>query len=395
MAAKAPRYQMMDMVSERIRRLRERFIATVPEISAQRARIVTAAYEDTMNMPAVLRRGVVLSRILEEMDIYIADDELLVGGMAEMPRGVPLFPEYAVDFIMRELDEFETRVADRFVLPPETKEELRRLLPRWEGACLNDYAFPLFREEGRKAAGNFCYLLTATRSGVGHMIVDYEYWLQKGIPGIIADLEGLRDSVDRMDPEACERLEFYKSALLMMAAARRFVLRYAALAHSQAETCADDERRRELELIAQTCEHLAAHKPETFRQACQSFLFLHLILQLEANGHSVSPGRFDQYMYPFFKADLEAAPNAGEMAEELIHCLWIKLSEINKVRDKLNSIAFGGYPMFQHITLGGQDKDGKCAVNELSYMCLDATARSGFFNRPRPYAGFTVCQTSS
>ncbi|EFL86109.1 pyruvate formate-lyase [Desulfovibrio sp. 3_1_syn3] len=379
MAAKAPRYQMMDMVSERIRRLRERFIATVPEISAQRARIVTAAYEDTMNMPAVLRRGVVLSRILEEMDIYIADDELLVGGMAEMPRGVPLFPEYAVDFIMRELDEFETRVADRFVLPPETKEELRRLLPRWEGACLNDYAFPLFSEEGRKAAGNFCYLLTATRSGVGHMIVDYEYWLQKGIPGIIADLEGLRDSVDRMDPEACERLEFYKSALLMMAAARRFVLRYAALAHSQAETCAGDERRRELELIAQTCEHLAAHKPETFRQACQSFLFLHLILQLEANGHSVSPGRFDQYMYPFFKADLEAAPNAGEMAEELIHCLWIKLSEINKVRDKLNSIAFGGYPMFQHITLGGQDKDGKCAVNELSYMCLDATARVGLF----------------
>lgn len=377
MTTTPPRYKVMDLVSERVKRLRDRFISTVPEISAQRARIITECYQNTMGVPITTRRALALEKILDEMDIYIADDELIVGSMAEMPRGTPLFPEYAVDFIMRELDTFESRVADRFIIDPATKEELRELLPKWNGQCVNDYAFPLCPEEGRKAASNFCFLLTAMRSGVGHMIVDYEYWLQKGLPGILAEVRERYQGVDVTDPDECAKLEFYKAESIVLEAVQRFILRYAALASSQADACADKNRARELREIAETCAFVARNKPETFRQACQSFFFIHLALQLEANGHSVSPGRFDQYMYPFYLAD-KGGPRAAE-AEEILHCLWIKFSEINKVRDKLNSIAFGGYPMFQHLTVGGQDKDGKCAVNELSYLCLDATAKVGLF----------------
>jgi len=378
MTTTPPRYKVMDLVSDRVKRLRDRFIRTTPHISAQRAKIITECYQSTMGVPIITRRALALAKILDEMDIYIADDELIVGSMAEMPRGTPLFPEYAVDFIIRELDTFESRVADRFLIDPQVKEELRELLPQWEGQCVNDYAFPLFPKEGQKAASCFCYLLTATRSGVGHMIVDYAYWLQRGLPGIMADIRGRLDGADPANPDECVKLEFYAAELLVLEGLQRFILRYADLASALADSCPDRERQGELREIAQTCAFIAHNKPESFRQACQSFFFLHLALQLESNGHSVSPGRFDQYMYPFYLAE-QQEPSRAAAVEELIHCLWIKFSEINKVRDKLNSIAFGGYPMFQHITLGGQDENGRCAVNELSYLCLDATAKVGLF----------------
>lgn len=378
MTKNPPRYEVNQLVSDRVKRLRDRFITTIPEISVQRARIITECYEKTMGVPITTKRALALAQILDTMDIYIAEDELIVGSMAEMPRGTPLFPEFAVDFILRELDTFESRVADRFHIAPKTKEEIRELLPRWNGQCVNDYAFPLCPEEGRKAASNFCYLLTAMRSGVGHMIVDYEYWLQKGVTGVIADIQDRLDRVDPKIPEECAKLAFYKAELMVLEAMQRFIRRYAALATEQAAAYTDSGRKRELEDIAKNCAYIADNKPETFPQACQSFFFLHIALQLEANGHSVSPGRFDQYMYPFYLADKEKGVDVS-CFEEIIHCLWIKFSEINKVRDKLNSIAFGGYPMFQHITLGGQTTAGKSAVNDLSYMCLDATAKVGLF----------------
>lgn len=373
------RYQIMDQVSERIKRLRERFIQTVPEISSQRALIVTESYNDTMAFPFTLRRATAFVRLLREMDIYIADDELVVGSLAEMPRGVPLFPEYAVDFLLAELHTFETRVADRFLISEENKALLRAVLPRWRGQCLNDYAQRLFPEEAKEAVASFSCLLTALRSGVGHMIVDYDYWLQKGIGGVMDDIRAAAANADSFDPDYSRRREFYEAALMVVESMRDFILRYERLAQEEARRCAVPCRREELEEIARVCGKVAAHKPESFHEACQLFFFLHVALQLESNGHSVSLGRFDQYMHPFFQADLRRDPGGTAAVEELIHCLWIKLCEINKVRDKLNSIAFGGYPMFQHVTLGGQNRDGKSAVNELSRICLDATARVGLF----------------
>ena len=369
----------MDRVSDRTKRLRKRFIETVPEISTQRARIVTESYGDTMAFPFTLRRATALVRLLREMDIHIAEDELIVGSLAEMPRGVPLFPEYAVDFLMAELDTFETRVADRFLISDANKTVLRTLLPLWQGQCLNDYAYRLFPEEAREAVSSFSCLLTALRSGVGHMIVDYEYWLQQGISGIMNDIKAAVAKTDSFAPEYSRKREFYEAALMTMEGMRDFILRYEKLAEDEARRCPSSDRRQELEEIARVCGKVATRRPENFREASQLFFFLHVVLQLESNGHSVSLGRFDQYMYPFFQSDLQRDPGNAAAVEEVIHCLWIKLCEINKVRDKLNSIAFGGYPMFQHVTLGGQNKDGRSAVNELSHICLEATAKVGLF----------------
>ena len=369
----------MEQVSERIKRLRDRFIGIVPEISTQRARILTESYEKTMACPPQTRRALGLAAILREMDIYIAEDELIVGGLAEMPRGTPLFPEYAVDFILEELDTFETRVADRFLISEENKRIARDILPRWNGQSLNYHAFRLFPEEAKTASTTFCCLLTALRSGVGHMIVDYEYWLQAGLEGIIDDVTSEYGRLDTFSPEFSGRQEFFEAALIVLGAMKDFILRYSRLAAEQAVVCRNPGRRAELEEISRVCAHIAGNKPETFHEAVQFFWFLHVALQLESNGHSVSPGRFDQYMYPYFQAILDAEPDSRTKAEELLHCLWIKMSEVNKVRDKINSVAFGGYPMFQHLTLGGQNKDGRSAVNELSHLCLDATARVGLF----------------
>lgn len=360
--------------TDRIVRLREHIISTTPEVFADRARLVTTSYKHTNGKPPVIRRAEALSFVLDNMAISIAEDELIVGSYTEKPRGCQIYPEYDMKFIIDELDSFQSRGSDRFVVSDAAKAELREIYEYWKGNALADTALRLFPEECKKAASDIVYLLTPLRCGIGHMIIDYPACINEGVYAVIGRISSLKSRLDICAADYADKLVYYEAVITCLKALIRFSHRFAELARWQAAETADQDRARELTAIAENCSRVPQFPAQNFWQALQSFWLIHIALHLESSGHSVSPGRFDQYMYPYYKHDLDTACISPAQGRELLHCLWLKFFELNKVRDIVTSKAFSGYPMFQNLMVGGQDADGRCAVNELSYLCLDATA---------------------
>lgn len=375
------RWEKIRQVSARIHAMREDMVKIVPEIFSDRARLVTESYEKTHGQPIVVRRAKALENVLDHMDICIFEGELIVGGMARKPRGCQVFPEYDMDFIVNELDSFYTRSADRFFVSEDNKEIFRNIHKRWRGNTLSQIAFSLFPSEEKESAKDLIFILTALKSGVGHMIVDYESGIRTGMKYYIRKAESLKNSLDVSDPSYAAKAAYYQAVGIVCWAVIRFSQRYSKLALAMAEHETNLERKKELNQIAEVCATVPAEGARTFHEALQSFWFIHLILHIESNGHSVSPGRFDQYIFPYYETDIKESGVSTEYTEELIHCLWLKFFEINKVRDKVSSAAFGGYPMFQNIIVGGKKADGSESVNELSHLCLEATAKLGL---PQP-----------
>ncbi len=364
----------------RVNRLRERFLSTPPAVCSERAKIVTQAYKDYDGEPAVLKRAKTLCRILSEMSIFIGDDELIVGNQSSKPRSSPIFPEFSYAWIVEEMDRepFEKRDADRFLIDEETKSDLRGLVDFWKGKTVNDLTIKALPEETFNTIKNSSVFTFAPDvvicSGVGHYSPHYKKILEKGFSGIKKDAE---DNLDKLgipaDGKDVEKYNFWKAVIISCDAIIAFAKRYADLAREKASSGNNAERKAELLKIAEICEKVPANPASNFREACQSFYFFQLVLQLESSGHSISPGRFDQYMFPYFEADIAHERITEEGAQELIECLWIKLSEINKIRPIGVTKTAGGYPMFQNLCVGGQDRDGKDATNKLSFMCLDAS----------------------
>jgi formate C-acetyltransferase len=360
-------------MTARIAGLRERILATVPEIFADRAEIVTRSYLASMGQPALLRRARAFKDILEGIPIGIAPGELIVGGSTGQPRGCQVFPEFDMGFVLNELDSFEQRSADRFAISTDTKQRLKAIYPHWQGNSIADNALGLFGDDQRACLSDLVFILTALRSGVGHVIVDYPLVLTIGLQGIKQRIADQEAGLDINAADYTDRLVYYHAARLCCDALISFARRHAVLAEEQAASATDPMRRAELASIAAVCRRMPEQPATSFHEALQSFWFVHLALHLEANGHSMSPGRFDQYMLPYYDSDRRRGI-ADEALTEQLHALWLKFFEINKVRDKVSSLAFGGYPMFQNLILGGQDAHGRSAVNDLSHLCLDATA---------------------
>ena len=362
-------------VSPRIENLRNLFLDSIPEISTERAILATESYRQTQGQPFINRRAKAFERILQNISINIFDGELIAGNLTDKPRGAPLFPEYGVDYILEEMDEFSERKVDPFFISEESKDLLRTVLPVWQGNSLSDEAFRLFPDESKEAMENLIFILTVVRSGVAHLVVDYGMALRKGLNGIIEDAENHIQSASAEDPEIGEKMQFWKAVTVVSRAVIGFSQRYALLAENMALSESNPIRRDELISIARICSKVPAEPAESFWEAVQSFWFIHLAIQMESNGHSVSPGRFDQYMYRYYHDDLQKGILSQGFCRELMDCLWIKFNFVNKVRDKVSSVAFAGYPMYQNLILGGQTREGKCAVNDLSHLCLEATAR--------------------
>ncbi len=361
----------------RVGRVKERFLAIQPEICVERARLVTESYKETEAEPIHIRRAKALEKILAEMTIFIQDDELIVGNQATKPRSSPIFPEFSNKWLEAELDRLEKRTGDVFLISESKKQTLRELFPYWEGKTSNERATALMTQEAKDAqaagvftVGNYYF------NGVGHISVDYAKVLAKGLNGIIAEAEAELDKLDATDPAQLKKMHFLRAVVIANKAVIRFAERFAEEADRLAAKEKAAERKAELQEIARICRKVPAQPAETFWEALQSFWFVQLAIQLESNGHSISPMRFDQYMYPYLKADTDLTV---EKAQELLDLLWIKFTEINKVRDEGSTKAFGGYPMFQNLIVGGQTRDGADATNELSFMCLQATANTQLY----------------
>lgn len=363
-------------LSSRVQRLREEALSYQPEVCVERAHLVTQVYRETEEQPICLRRALALKKVLEEMSIYILKGELVVGNQASKPRAAPIFPEYAVDWILEELEEIDKRPGDRFLISEQAKKELREILPYWKGKTVWERALAIMPDEVRtaffdlgviKATGN----LTA---GDGHIIVDFEKVLSKGLKGIIEEARKALDQLDLTDSEDLRKRPFLLAIPIVLDAVVHFAHRYAKLARDLAEVEADQQRREELLKIAEICEWVPENPPRTFYEAVQSVWLVQLVLHIESNGHSISLGRFDQYMYPFYKQDVEQGLLTAEQALELLECLWIKMFSLNKIRPWSHSRYSAGSPLYQNMTVGGQTPEGRDATNELSWLCLRAVA---------------------
>ena len=360
--------------SPRIDRLVAALYEKMPEIEADRAVLLTESYRQTEGEPIITRRAKAFCHILENIPITIREDELIVGSATKAPRGCQVFPEYSFEWLEAEFDTVEHRTADPFYISEETKRTLADVYKYWKGKTTSELATSYMSDEAKMAIdhciftpGNYFY------NGIGHLTVDYGKVLAVGYTGIIKEAKDALATVNQGDADFAKRSHFLKAVIMSCEAAIKYAKRYAELASSMAKTTMDVKRRRELEDIAAACRNVPEFGATSFREACQSFWFVQMLLQVESSGHSISPGRFDQYMYPYYKKDIDSGKITREEAQELMDCIWVKLNDLNKCRDAASAEGFAGYSLFQNLIAGGQDKYGRDATNDLSFMSITAT----------------------
>lgn len=374
-------------MSERTEYLRLKAAHAKSYICGERGRIVTDSYRSTEGEDPVIRRAIALRDILDQMSIVIDENELILGNHATLENAAPLFPEFSIDFLVNELDDFEKRPYDRFYVTDETKALIREIAPYWKGRTHEDRVVRttqrVFPDEVLKAwdVGAFrlndvLYDGVRKSAGDGHVIPDYFKMMSGGIPGVLKEAETAREDLDmQQDVHAFEKKLFLDAVTISYTAVARWFVRIAEKAEEVAAS-ARAENKPTLLRAAAACRHLAVSAPSSFFEALQLTYLLHLLIHIESNGHSISLGRIDQYLWPFYEKDLNAGNLTREEALELIDCFYIKVSRFNKVRPWPETRLKSGAPMFMTITLGGMDRKGRECSNQLTELFLDALAET-------------------
>ncbi|MCW4784603.1 formate C-acetyltransferase [Enterobacter chuandaensis] len=350
-------------MTNRTQRLKDALFASPREISLERALLYTASHQQTEGEPVITRRAKATAYILDHVNIAIRDEELIAGNRTVKPRAGIMSPEMDPYWLLKELDQFATRPQDRFEISDEDKQTYRDVLyPYWENRSMKDFINSQMTDEVKIAVGTQIFSVNQTDKGQGHIIIDYPRLLNNGLGALV---EELREHCAR-DPHNT----FYAAALILLEASQRHILRYAALAEELARV-SDASRREELLTIADISRHNAQHKPQTFWQACQLFWYMNVILQYESNASSLSIGRFDQYMLPFYQASLSQGEEPAFL-KEILESLWVKCNDVVLLRSTSSARYFAGFPTGYTALLGGLTENGRSAVNMLSFLCLDA-----------------------
>lgn len=351
-----------------------------PDICVERAEHYTESYQQHFAQPIVIRRALALENHLRKKTIWIKNDELIVGNQGKTPKAAPIFPEYTVGWIEKEIDILGDRPGAGFNVTEYDKEVLHRICPWWHGQTVVDKCDALFTDEHKalldtvmiKAEGNM-------NSGDAHLAVNFPLILEKGLDGLIAKAQERQSRVKLTELEGFYQNQFLTSVIIALKAMSEYIERYAKLAKEMAEEEKRDWRKAELLQIAENCEVIAHQPPQTFWQALQLSYFVMLVLQIESNGHSVSFGRLDQYLNKWYEKEVISDRTLErEDAIEMLHSCWLKLLEINKIRSGSHSKTSAGSPMYQNVTIGGQklvDGEPVDAVNELSYAILESCGR--------------------
>ncbi|MFT2793124.1 formate C-acetyltransferase [Serratia sp. T13T92] len=363
----------------RIERLKAALFSAPREISLERALLYTASHRQTEGEPTIIRRAKATAYILDHVAITLREDELIAGNRTVKPRAGIVSPEMDPYWLLKELDAFPTRPQDRFAISEADKQVYReQLYPYWEKRSMKDFINGQMSEEVKTATQTQIFSVNQTDKGQGHIIIDYPRLLNNGLDNLLTELQ----SHAEQQPDNA----FYAAALLLLQASQRHILRYTSLARQMAEQCSDETRRAELLRIAEISSHNAHHKPQDFYQACQLFWYMNIILQYESNASSLSLGRFDQYMLPFYQASLNQGQDPAFL-KELLESLWVKCNDIVLLRSTSSARYFAGFPTGYTILLGGLTETGRSAVNVLSFLCLDAYQN---IRLPQPNLGVRV-----
>ena len=360
--------------SDRITRLINNLFESTPQIEADRAVLLTESYKETEALPMIKRRAKAFAHILRNIPIVIRPDELIVGSTTMTSRSCQTFPEFSYEWLQDEFDTIATRSADPFYISDETRKKLSEANSYWKGKTSSELATSLMADETLLAIehniftpGNYFY------NGIGHVTVKYGEVLKIGYRGILEKTKAELAKCKITDENYSEKCAFLEAVIESLEAVIDYAKRYARLALEEAEKCTDEKRKLELLNIAKNCATVPENGASSFYEACQSFWFVQMLIQTESSGHSISPGRFDQYMYPYYKKDLDSGAITQEYAQELIDCVWVKLNDMSKARDLASAEGFAGYSMFQNLIVGGQSAPGVDATNDLSYMCIEAS----------------------
>ncbi len=355
-------------MTSRTQRIKDRMLAAEPTISSERASIFTDYLRSHESEPIKIRLANAFAKVLEDMTIRIEPEELIVGNMGPTPRSCQIFPEYSWEWLNEELDRFDARRTEPFQIGEDDKDILREVFEYWNGKSTAEIARSKMPMDSQRASKAGLFTIGAPGTGIGHVIVDYPTVLGKGIASIISDTKDkFQDSTSE------EERKFYEAVITQLEAVTAFAKRFSKLAASLADAESDLQRKADLEEISRICARVPEYPAESFHEALQSFWFIHLLVQTESNGHSISTGRFDQYMFPYFQQDMRSGKLTRDQALELLEMLWIKFTSLIKLRNEYYSVAFAGHPMFQNLTIGGQDADGNNACNDLTSLVLEAT----------------------
>ncbi|MDK1098656.1 formate C-acetyltransferase/glycerol dehydratase family glycyl radical enzyme, partial [Cronobacter sakazakii] len=371
----------LTFLPERIKAHKAALVQIVrPPVCTERAQHYTAMYQQHQDKPLPVRRALALAYHLANRTLWIKHDELIVGNQASQVRAAPFFPEYTVSWIEKEIDDLADRPGAGFSVSPQDKAVMHEICPWWRGQTVQDRCYGMFTDEQKellasgiiKAEGNMT-------SGDAHLAVNFPLLLEKGLDGLRAKVAERRARLLLTDQGDLHKELFLKAIDITFSALSEHILRYAALASQMAQEESRPARRDELLTIAANCEHIAHQPPASFWQALQLCYFVQLVLQIESNGHSVSFGRLDQYLYPWYRRDVELEQTLErERAIELLQSCWLKLLEVNKIRSGSHSKASAGSPLYQNVTIGGQrllNGEPVDAVNPLSWAVLESCGR--------------------
>lgn len=361
----------------RMHNFREELLNAKPMVCVERAKLTTESYREHADKPMVLRRALCLENILKNMTIFIEDDTVIAGNQASSNRSASIFPEYAMDWVINELDEFEKRDGDIFYITEDAKKVLKGIAPFWEHKTLKDRGLAGMPAESRifydlgiiKAEGNIT-------SGDAHIAVNYDKVLKLGLVNYKERTERKLKELDLTDYRNLNKSYFYRAILIVIDAVAAFAKRYADLALEMSKTENNDTRKAELLEMFRILNKVPYYPADTFHEAIQSLWMIHLILQIESNGHSLSYGRMDQYLNLYYENDLKNKIITEYGATELLTNLWLKTFTINKIRSWSHTRFSAGSPLYQNVTVGGQTVDKKDAVNSLSYLILKSVAQT-------------------
>ena len=362
------------MLTERIQKMRNKLWDTRPCITAERLVLATEAYQKFAGEAIPVFRAKVVKHIMERMTTLILEDELIVGTATNKYRGANLHPEFqSSSWYISDIDEFPVRTKDPYDVSPQDREQILNTLKYWEGKSMEDLsktALPAHIEECIKDD----IITVGLRNGVsGETLCNHEKILKIGLRGYMDECQANIDKTISASKEDQEKIDYWTACIIQCEGLIEYAHRMAAEAERQADACDDEARKKELKVIAENCRIVPENPPRNFYQALQMIWFVHVYFHIEVCTTANGFGRFDQYMWPYYKKDVIDEKNiTEEFAFELLCCLYLKSCEVYEVRDKWYATSFAGYPMWQILVVGGQTRDGKDATNELSYVCLEA-----------------------
>ena len=364
-------------MNERIQRLRKELTEQKPYVDGERCKIFTESMKTTDGLPIIIRRAKSFYEVLDKMTVWVKPGELIVGNMAKNAKSSPVFPEYSAQWILEELDgkpyRWEDRPGDKFYILPEDEKIVRECAEYWNGKTFYDYVRKNLPKEVNDAwDAGVTDETWVCAAGLGNEIVDYKMVVEKGLEDVLTRIQEKKDSIDILDPDALKQLHFLEAAKLGNEAVLNYSNRLADKCEEEAGKTDDPEYKKELMELAEICRYVPFHPARTFQEAVQSIFMVLLAVHMESNGHAISLGRFDQYVYPLYKKDIEEGRITKEKALEIIECFFIKCNELNKLRSWPDTEFFMGYQMFINLAICGQTVEGKDATNDISRMCIQA-----------------------